>query len=91
MRWLPMVLLGVLMMLQVSLWLGPNGVSENQAVAKKVAQQEIENSQLKQRNDALQAQVLDLQEGNAAIEEVAREKLGLIKPGEVFILMPAPQ
>ncbi|HAL22358.1 MAG TPA: cell division protein FtsB, partial [Stenotrophomonas sp.] len=36
------------------------------------------------RNDALAAEVKDLKEGQAAIEERARSELGMIKPGEKF-------
>lgn len=88
MRWLPIVLLVVLIFLQASWWLGPNGLSENQVVAAKVSAAQAQNETLKLRNDALSAQVLDLQEGESAIEEVAREKLGLVKPNETFVLMP---
>lgn len=88
MRWLPIALIAVFVFLQVSWWLGPNGVSENKVVAARVAQAQADNAQLQQRNEALAAQVLDLQQGESAIEEVAREKLGLVKPGETFVLMP---
>ncbi len=91
MRWLPVALIFILLFLQASWWLGPNGKSENQVVAAKVEQAKAENEVLAQRNQALAAQVLDLQEGDSAIEEVARERLGLVKPGETFVLMPEQQ
>ena len=49
--------------------------------------QKADNGELKQRNDALAAEVRDLKEptsGGAAIEERARDEFGLIKPGETF-------
>jgi cell division protein FtsB len=47
---------------------------------------------LKQRNEALTAEVQDLKSGKAAIEERARSEQGLIKPGEVFyqVVEPGP-
>ena len=38
----------------------------------------------KQRNETLNAEVRDLKQGNAAIEERARSELGMIKQDEVF-------
>ena len=52
------------------------------------------NEGLKQRNDALAAEVRDLKSGEAAVEERARSELGMIKPGETFYRVvdqrPAP-
>ena len=42
------------------------------------------NRQLAQRNAVLEREVLELQTGNEAVEERAREQLGLIREGEVF-------
>ncbi len=38
----------------------------------------------KERNDALYGEVLDLRKGDEAIEERAREELGMIKENETF-------
>lgn len=38
----------------------------------------------KERNEALYAEVLDLRKGQEAIEERARDELGMIKEGETF-------
>ena len=43
-----------------------------------------DNAGLRQRNDALAAEVQDLKSGEAAVEERARSELGMIKPGETF-------
>ncbi|MDC1281846.1 septum formation initiator family protein, partial [Methylophilaceae bacterium] len=42
------------------------------------------NLQLKKENDALLAEVNDLKDGTDAIEERARDELGMIKKGEIF-------
>ncbi|MDA9097182.1 septum formation initiator family protein, partial [Methylophilaceae bacterium] len=40
--------------------------------------------QLEKENDALLAEVNDLKDGTDAIEERARDELGMIKKGEIF-------
>ena len=49
-----------------------------------VKAQADENAKLRQRNDALAADVRDLKHGDQAVEARARTELGLIKPGEIF-------
>ena len=44
------------------------------------------NQLLRERNEALARQVLELQEGDEMLEAVAREELGLVRQGEEFIL-----
>jgi len=56
-------------------------------VIKKNSQIKIQrniNANLKKENDALLAEVNDLKRGTKAIEERARDELGMIKKGEVF-------
>ena len=82
-----LVLLGLLAWLQYRLWLGPGGKRDVKALAAQVEAQESRNAELRQRNDALHAEVRDLKDpasGGAAIEERARDEFGLIKPGETF-------
>jgi cell division protein FtsB len=57
----------------------------------RLAEQKQENLKLKQRNEALSAEVQDLKTGKDAIEELARSELGLIKPGEIFYQVVEPQ
>lgn len=42
------------------------------------------NKKLAERNAILMADIFDLKHGNEAIEEHARNDLGMIKKGEVF-------
>ena len=46
--------------------------------------QQVENASLAKRNAALAAEVADLKQGQAAIEERARTDLGMVKKGEAF-------
>lgn len=82
-----LVLLGLLAWLQYQLWLGTGGRQEVAELLLQLEMQEEKNQLLKQRNDALAAEVDDLKgltSGGAAIEERARDEFGLIKPGETF-------
>ena len=60
--------------------------------AKAWKREEIQR--LRERNQALEAEVSDLKQGSEAIEERARSELGMIKENEVFIRVtprvPAP-
>ena len=98
-RVLMLVLLALLGLLQYKLWFGSGGHNEVIALKAHVAEQEAENGRLRQRNEALAAEVEDLKSGEAAIEERARSELGMVKPGETFYRViddasataPAPQ
>ncbi|GAA5011355.1 cell division protein FtsB [Pseudoluteimonas lycopersici] len=79
-----LLLVALLAWLQWRLWFGNGGQREVEALHAQVAAQQHENEGLKQRNDALAAEVRDLKSGEAAVEERARSELGMIKPGETF-------
>lgn len=79
-------LLGLLLLLQYRLWLGEGGIRERQGLETQVRVGEESNQLLRERNDALAHQVLELQEGDEMLEAVAREELGLVRQGEEFIL-----
>jgi len=86
------LLLALLAWLQYRLWFGAGGHAEVSALRHQVEQQARDNTGLKQRNDALAAEVEDLKSGEAAVEERARSELGMIKPGETFyrVVEPTP-
>lgn len=81
---LTLLLLVLLGWLQYSLWLGKNGLHDYTRVKDDVALQQANNGKLKTRNDRLFAEIDDLNGGSEAIEERARDELGMIKPGETF-------
>ena len=70
--------------LQYHLWFGKGSYQEYYANKRMLEQQKQENTALKNRNDALAAEIVDLKENLSAIEERARMELGMIKRGEVF-------
>ncbi|QCZ94648.1 cell division protein FtsB [Salinimonas iocasae] len=91
-KWVPLVLLVLLGLLQYRLWLGKNSIVDYMALEKDVQRQSLQNANLKQRNVLLQADISDLKIGLEAIEERARNELGLIKEGETFYrILPAEQ
>lgn len=88
---LMVLLLALLGWLQYRLWFGNGGEREVAALQAQVQRQARDNAGLKQRNDALAAEVEDLKSGEAAVEERARSELGMIKPGETFYRVVEPQ
>nr|WP_255626359.1 cell division protein FtsB [Xanthomonas sp. NCPPB 1067] len=79
-----LVLAVLLAWLQYRFWFGPGNSGEVMMLEAQVAHQTQDNEGLRQRNQALAAEVKDLKDGEAAIEERARSELGMIKPGETF-------
>jgi cell division protein FtsB len=84
MRKLIVFLVILLVYLQYRLWLGDGGLLDLWNVHQEVEAQRDENARLRERNEALDAQVLDLKQGLDAIEERAREDMGMVKQGETF-------
>ncbi len=70
--------------LQYRLWLGKNSVADYLAKQQDVQKQSRQNANLVQRNALLKADINDLTIGLEAVEERARNELGLIKRGETF-------
>lgn len=91
-RYIALILLILLIALQIKFWTGEGGMRDVWRLQQRLSEQKAENVKLKQRNEALSAEVQDLKTGKGAIEERARTELGLIKPGEVFyqVVEPAP-
>jgi len=73
-----------LLVLQYPLWFGNGSALEIWHVRQSIAMQELENERLRERNQALEAEVIDLKNGVQAIEERARFEMGMIKKGETF-------
>lgn len=86
-RWTRLAALAVgllIVWLQWELWTGRGGLPDVDRLKQRVAAQKAENAELKARNRALAADVEDLKSGREAIEERAREELGMIRDDEVF-------
>ena len=77
--------------LQFRLWVSDDGFGEAARLAELIEQQTEENSRLSQRNQRLEAEVVDLRSSEGALEERARADLGLIGPDETFYIFSAPR
>lgn len=84
MRLFTAVLLILLVSLQYRLWFGKNSVPDYLALKEDVIHQQEANEALRQRNKILYADTDDLKLGLEAIEERARNELGMIKENETF-------
>lgn len=93
MRAVVFALVLLLIYLQYTLWFGKGGIHDVRMLEQTVAEQQADIGALKERNQALAAEVLDLKQGMEAIEELARSEMGMIKEGEIFfqIIKPHPQ
>jgi cell division protein FtsB len=84
MKALTLIFVILIALLQYPLWLGKGSWLRVWDLNRQITVQQDKNSALKARNETLNAEVLDLKSGRAAIEERARSELGMIKQDEVF-------
>lgn len=84
MRLVMLILLSLFLALQYRLWLGKNSVPDYWRLQQEVTRQQETNERLRQRNQLLAADIADLRDGEEALEERARNELGLIKRRETF-------
>ena len=82
------ILAGLILAIQVPLWLGKGGWMRVWDVDQQLTAQNARNEGLEMRNAALAAEVKDLKQGSDAIEERARYELGMVKNDEVFFQVP---
>jgi cell division protein FtsB len=78
------VMAAALLALQYPLWFANGGLPGIWQLRKEIEAQKAENAQLRERNQALEAEVDDLKQGLAVIEERARTGLGMVKKGETY-------
>jgi len=73
--------------LQGRLWAGEGSLAHVDALSQRVALKVETNESSYQRNRVLVAEIQDLKNGLAAVEELARSEFGLIRDGETFFLI----
>ena len=78
-------LTGAIVLLQYPLWLGEGGWLKVRERATSIDTQQALNQRLQIRNTSLLAELSDLKQGRDAIEERARNELGMIAPDEWFV------
>ena len=84
MKLLGLILFVLIVLLQYSLWQGKGSWHRVWEVDQQGTSQYKTNQKHKIRNTALEAEVQDLKQGLVAIEERARNELGMIKQDEIF-------
>lgn len=84
MRLLAILLVSVIVALQWPLWIGKGSWLKVWQLDNQLVEQKKSNEKLQLRNAALDAEVKDLKTGVDAIEERARNELGMIRQDEVF-------
>ncbi len=77
--------------MQVNIWLTKDGYSRIVEIKRLMQDQQEENDEMSSRNSRLKEEIKDLKDGYAAIEEKAREDIGMIKEGEEFYLITEPR
>ncbi|WP_137937496.1 cell division protein FtsB [Chitinivorax sp. B] len=84
MRFLTLILVALIALLQYPLWVGKGSWLSVWKNDSELVKQKGVNEQLQARNASLEAEVNDLKQGYDAIEERARNELGMIRHDEVF-------
>ncbi|WP_394752458.1 septum formation initiator family protein [Crenothrix sp.] len=84
MKILMFIMLSLIVHLQYRLWVGDASLAQIKTYQQRLDELKTLATEKQERNQALYAEVLDLRKGQEAIEERARDELGMIKEGETF-------
>jgi cell division protein FtsB len=84
-RFVPAILIALLVVLHAQLWFGRGSVPNVNRMAGELEAQKQKNIQAQLVNDRLLADVQDLREGLEMVEEKARLELGMVKPNEIYV------
>jgi cell division protein FtsB len=90
MRIFAVILALSLVLLQYRLWVSDQGMREIWRLNQAVEAQTAANAEQRERNRQLLAEVTDLKEGLAALEERARSELGMVGNTETFYQVVTP-
>ena len=89
MKWAPIILTGLLVVVQGDLWLGKGNLPYVMGLQKQLDAQRAANMQARDRNARLAAEVSDLRDGLEMVEEKARAELGMVRPDEILVQVTA--
>ncbi len=90
MKTVALILVILIAFVQYSLWYGKGGWLEIFDLEKQLRDQHRLNQKLQNQNTILEAEIIDLKQGSDAIEELARNELGMIRKDEVFFQVQQP-
>ena len=85
MKWAPIILTGLLVVVQGDLWLGKGNLPYVWSLQKQLGAQRLANDAARERNARVTAEVSDLKEGLEMVEEKARTELGMLRPDEILV------
>lgn len=72
------------LVLQYQLWFAKGSLMSAWHMRRDIQAQQLANNKLKNRNDQLKVDIKDLKHGKHALEERARNDLGMVKKNETF-------
>ena len=84
-RPVPLILLGLLVVLQLQLWFGRGSIPDVWRLRQQNQHQLDANMRSEQDISRLRAELRDLRDGLEMVEERARSEIGMVKPNEIFV------
>ncbi|MFA5703486.1 MAG: cell division protein FtsB [Advenella sp.] len=90
MRLLFLLLLLACIAIQYPLWKGESGWLRVAELKEQLQEQHEKNKALLARNNAMKAEVQDLESGTQALEDRARIEMGMINEGETLVQILVP-
>lgn len=78
------VLITLFLVVQYQLWFGRNSVRQTFVLKKTIAKQNIENEKIAKQNKGLIRRIMTLKSSHGMVEDLARENMGMVKPGEKY-------
>ncbi len=92
MRVVTAALLVLLGLVHAELWFGKGGMPRVMELRARLDEQMQRNTEARERNARLDAEVRDLRQGLEMVEEKARFDLGMVKPDEILVqISPSPK
>ncbi len=86
--WLARSIVLTLCILAANALVGERGLSQTLRTRREFQRTVAELSRLQSENARLSQRIEQLRQDARTIESVAREELGLIKPGEILVVVP---
>jgi cell division protein FtsB len=86
-RWISRLLLFVTYVLTVNALVGERGLAESLKAQRRLEDATAELALLRFENSALREVARELQQDLQTLENVAREELGLIREGEILVVL----
>ena len=84
MKWMIVLMCAMVVQLQFRLWNNHGSLQKIETYQLYIDELQQHVDAKRERNEALYAEVLDLRRGKEALEERARQDLGMIREGETF-------